>query len=194
MPPKTCVGLFSDRRQADAAIEELRQLGVGRDEISAAIRGQEGLDRFRGWDDQGNLRTADHDETASGEDRTAAGLTWLLVGGGATIVNPLVSPLIVGGALMAGLAGAVADVSDETVRSSNLEGIARVLYDRGMSEDEARYHAQRVGEGAILLAVDCNRWDPVQIRDILLRHGAEDRAANSRQGNQTSEATEALGR
>ena len=183
MPPKSCVGLFSDRRQTDAAIEELRRLGVSRDEISAAIRGQEGLERFRGWDEQGNLRTAERDDSGPGEDQAAVGLTWLLMGAGATIFNPLAAPIIAGGALMAGLAGAVADVADATV-PDNLEGIARLLYDRGMSEDEARYHDQRVREGAYLLVVDCNRWDPVQIRDILLRHGAEDRSGGASQENQ----------
>ena len=178
MPTQTCVGLFSDRRQADAAVEELRRLGTSRDDISVAFQGQEGLDRFHGWDEQGNFRRADQDDAGASPETAATGLAWLAMGAGTMVINPLAAPVIAAGALMGGLANVVADVAvpDE----GEQRGITGSLIAHGMTEDEARYHEGRVGEGAYLIAVhDCGRWDASRIRDILLRHGAEDRSGRA---------------
>jgi len=169
---RTCVGVFHDRRRADAAVDELRSLGFDRDAVSIVARGREGEERFRGWDDEDVDRGADRDrdrgDVGAGEGAAVGGLTGLLIGAGLMLI-PGVGPIFAVGPLAAGLAGAVTGAAAGAVTG----GIAAALIDLGVPEEEARYYESRVGEGAYLVTVDCAGRD-AEVRAILNRHGADE--------------------
>lgn len=174
----TCTGLFGRQEQVDAVIDELRGLGVSRQDLIIALPKGHAFEPPREHDGGGIKRTAD--QVVPSDEREAqaeggAGLSWLMATAGAAVVNPILSPLIVPGALAAGVMTKVADAvmpeEDQTV------GVA--LRQRGMAEGEARYHEDRVNDGAYLVIVEnCDRWGADRIREIMLRHGAEDRAGH----------------
>ena len=165
---RTCVGVFRDRAHADAAVDELRRLGLNREAISVVARGREGVDRFSGWDDDERAEGRGRDDVTAGEGAAIGGLTGLLIGAGLMLI-PGVGPIFAVGPLAAGLAGAVTGA----VAGAVTGGIAAGLIDLGVPEEEARYYESRVGEGAYLVTVDCAGRD-AEVREILRRHGADD--------------------
>lgn len=160
----TVVGLFHDRMHADAAVEELKRLGFGREDISVVARGQEGRDRFQGWDDDAR----DAKDVKPGEGAAVGGLAGLLIGAGLMLI-PGIGPVFAVGPLAAGLAGAVTGA----VAGAVTGGIAAGLIDLGVPEDEAQYYENRIGEGAYLVTVN-TAGRAAEAREVLLRHGAED--------------------
>lgn len=161
----TCIGVFHDRASADAAIDELRALGLGANDVSVVLQGREGVEKFRGWDDGGNYRT---DDVSAGEGAAVGGLTGLLLGAGLMLI-PGIGPVFAVGPLAAGLAGAVAG----GVTGAVTGGIAGGLIDLGVPEEDARYYERRIGEGSYLVTANCHGRDD-EVRDIMRRHGAED--------------------
>jgi len=162
----TCVGLFRDRGQADAAIDELHSIGFDRESISVVTRGREGQDRFTGWDDDDRFVSREPGVTA-GEGAAVGGLTGLLIGAGMMLI-PGIGPILAVGPIAAGLAGALTGVAAGAVTG----GIAGGLMDLGISDEDASYYESGVGSGSFLVTVNClGRTD--QVRDIMQRHGAE---------------------
>ena len=164
-----CVGLLSNRQQADAAVEELRQLGISPDDISVVLSGRGASSRLLGWEKQHHVGTAGTDHVEAGDGKRL-GVAWLALEAGSLTV-PLAGYAIAVGGLMVGLMGVAAKVAMAADHST----LAGALKELGMSEAEARYHEKRVAKGACLVVVDCSRCAANQIREILLRHGAEDR-------------------
>ncbi len=162
----TCVGLFNDRASADAAVDDLRAIGLDREDVSVVVQGREGVERFQGWDDRGEHRT-DGGDVSAGKGAAVGGLTGLLIGAGLMLI-PGVGPIFAVGPLAAGLAGAVTGAVGGAVTG----GIAGGLIHLGVPEEEARYYESRVGEGAFLVTVNCQGQD-AEVREILSRHGAE---------------------
>ena len=164
-----CVGVFQDRARADAAVDELRDLGWNREDISIVAQGREGEERFRGWDDADDDRGAGERDVSAGEGAAVGGLTGLLIGAGLMLI-PGVGPIFAVGPLAAGLAGAVTGAAAGALTG----GIAAGLIDLGVPEEEARHYERRVGEGAYLVSVHCAGRDDTAVRDVLRRHGADD--------------------
>ncbi|HEX2171715.1 MAG TPA: hypothetical protein VHL09_04665 [Dehalococcoidia bacterium] len=174
----TCSGLFTSRDQADAVIEELRRLGVTRDDLIVALPKGHAFQPPSAEHGGGAKRAVDSlkiDDQQEAQEEGGAGLSWLLLAGGASVVNPLLSPLIVPGALAAGIVGKVADA----VIPEDDQSVGVVMRTHGMSEEEAAYHEDRVNDGAYLILVEnCQRWGADTVREIMLRHGAEDRSGH----------------
>ena len=167
----TCVGVFRDRGQADAAVDELRSRGFGPEDMSVVARGREGADRFGGWDEQDKDRTDEHD-VGPGEGAVVGGVAGLLIGAGLMLI-PGVGPIFAVGPLAAALAGAVTGAAAGAATG----GIAAGLIHLGVSEEEATYYESRVGEGAYLVTVNCTgRYD--EVIQILRYHGAEDTSSS----------------
>lgn len=167
--PTLCIGLIADRERVDAAIDELRRLGVSADEVSAIVSGREAADRLESWEVLNAIRTAHVGDRRSSE-VMVGGLSWLALEAGALLV-PMAGYVLAVGWAVAGLIGSTLSVIHDWGRGT----LAESLTDLGMSEEEARYHERRVGQGTYLIVVNCTRWPAARIREILLRHGAEDR-------------------
>lgn len=174
--PTIVAGLFSQRHDLDAAIDDLRQSGVARDEIDVVAPDGEGVADLRQWAASEGQPVSDAaaPESPRAEREEGKGLTWMATGSTATAAAVTsFSPgiFLIPGALLGGAAAGIATAIDD-----QMEGrLARALTDLGMSQDDAIHHERRVTQDQhYLVLVSCANRDPVPVRDLLLRHGAED--------------------
>lgn len=137
------VGIFDDKRRAQKAIEELRNVGFGDDRLGVAARDQDVKEEVeRGL--KGRKGTHAEEGTAIGAaGGAAAGALWGL--GVAAGMLPAVGPVIAGGTLMAVLASAGLGAA--------AGGLAGVLVGWGIPEEEARKYEEDLQAGRILVAV-----------------------------------------
>jgi len=170
----TVVGVFTDRRQADAAVDDLRRAGFRDDQIGMAAR-----------DDKGTSTTTKEKGTYVEEGAVAGAVAGAGVGGliGLGVlagVIPVIGPAIAAGTLGVILANAAGGAAIATVIGA--------LVGMGIPEEEATYYEGEFKAGRILVTVHANgRAD--EARAILLRHGAYDRTTAA-----TTTATATAGR
>ncbi len=159
---KTVVGVFRSRNQAEKAVNELKEFGLGRDEISIVSR-----DESRSGVGKEGRMTSEVD--VAGQD-LSSGVAWgggiggaagLLAGAGALAI-PGVGPILAAGPLAALLTGAVTG------------GLAGGLVDYGIPEESGRKYEERVKQGDILTVVHAADDTAKKVEDILRRNGAED--------------------
>lgn len=156
--PKTVIGSFDSRQDAEQAVVALKRRGVKDDDISLVSR-----------DDR--QRTRDDGQGASMSNRSVGdGAAWgagigagagLLASAGALAI-PGIGPLIAAGPLAATLSGAAAG------------GLAGGLMDWGIPEQEARDFETKVKQGKTLCAVRCDDRQVDAVAEILRQHGARD--------------------
>ena len=174
-----CVGLLSDRQQADAAVEELRRQGISPEDVSVILSRRGVSGRLFDWEKQHHVGSAGLDHVEAGDGRRL-GLAWLAFEAG-SLTLPLAGYLIAVGGLVVGMAGVASRLAMIDDRS-----LAGALQELGMSAEEARYHEKRVAKGACLIVVDCSQCAAETVREVLLRHGAEDRMHQARQPGPTA--------
>src|SRR5512135_525337 len=157
----TVVGVFEDRRQADAAINELRKAGVREDQIGVASRHTEGEAATTTTGEQGTKW-----ETGAITGALAgAGLGGLVGLGIMAGVIPVIGPVIAGGTLAVILANAAGGAA--------IGGLLGALMGAGIPEEEARYYQGEFEAGRTLVTVTVDgRYDEAVA--ILHRHGAYD--------------------
>jgi len=158
--PGTVVGLFTDQPRAEQAIRDLKDAGFSDSQIGILMK-----DR----DEQ--RRMAEETGSKAGEGAAAGaiggglvgGVLGLLAGVGALAI-PGVGPLIAGGALASTLAGAGIGAA--------AGGLIGALVGMGIPEEEARYYAEGVREGGILVTVNAGNR-AAEAREILRAAGAD---------------------
>jgi uncharacterized protein (TIGR02271 family) len=141
----TIVGLFSDRSQAEAAINDLKRAGFAEDEIGVAMR-----DRTA----QGELVEDTGTQAAEGATK----------GGIGAIAIPGLGPIFAAGWLGSTLAGAGIGAA--------AGGILGALVGAGVPEEEARHFESGFKSGGILVTVKASRRAGEAV-DVLRRHGAD---------------------
>jgi predicted lipid-binding transport protein (Tim44 family) len=154
--PTTAVGVFTERAEAEAAVEDLRRAGFREDQIGVAR--QEAAEPEA---------PPTKGETRAAEGSVAGIVTGGVVGGmlGAVAAGaiPGVGPIIAVGLLAAVAGGAVAGVT--------LGGLAGTLIGMGVPETEAHSYAQHVAQGRTLVTVKADGRHATAVA-ILRRHGA----------------------
>jgi Heat induced stress protein YflT len=161
-------GLFTDRDEAVAAIEDLKAAGFRPEDVGVAMR-----DRTA----QGELVEDTGTKAAEGAAAGAVGggalgaLVGFLVGLGALAI-PGIGPVVAGGALATafGLAGGTAVAGAGIGAAAG--GIVGALVGMGIPEEEARYFERGFREGGVLVTVTGRDRAPEALR-ILERHGAD---------------------
>ncbi len=154
----TIVGIFPDRGSADDAIDELRKLGFGDDQIGFAVRGG----------------TATATDNQAGEGAGAGMLAGAGVGGAAAVASlfiPGIGPIMAAGILTTMVGGMAAGAA--------VGGIIGTLTGLGIPEDEAHYYESEFSEGRVLVTVR-PQGRQAEVLDIMVRHGArsiQDKAA-----------------
>jgi len=166
---KTVIGVFKSRGQAEKAIEELHNYGIGKDEISVVAK-DEGRAKEQGQGRGLESRSGmDMDMSVGGQD-VGEGVGWgggigaaagILAGAGALAI-PGIGPILAAGPLAAALTGAVTG------------GIAGGLVDYGIPETRGREYERKVKEGEILTVVKCSEDKSRRVADILRENGATD--------------------
>jgi hypothetical protein len=155
--PGTLIAAFSDRNEAQSAVEDLRSAGFEEDQIGFALRGTDVIEGGMAHDATG---------TKDGQGAVKGIATGSVVGGILGAVAAAVVPGIgpaVAGAMLAGAAGGAAG-------GAAVGGIFGALSGLGASEEEAVRYQQEFQSGKAIVAVQAGERYP-EACDIIQRHG-----------------------
>jgi hypothetical protein len=127
------IGVFSDARQADHFVAQLKQAGFRDDQIGVMARGRE-------------TRESPVEESALAGALTG-GTLGALTGAVLTVgLIPGIGPILAGGGLMVGLLGGAA-------AGATVGGVLGALIGLGVPEDRARHYESEVHAGRTLVVV-----------------------------------------
>jgi len=163
----TVVGVFTDDRQAEEAIDELRRAGFRDDQIGVARRRA---------DDELAEKETKREGTHAGTGAlagafTGAGLGALAGFGVLAGVMPVIGPAIAGGTLAVILSNAVGGAA--------VIGLIGALIGAGIPEEEAQYYNQEFEAGRTIVTVKAD-GQADEVEAILRRHGAYDMHTDGR--------------
>lgn len=168
---RRAIGVFSHRRDAEAALIELRDAGFPMNQVSLIAKDTNGNNNIAGVNT--NLGTGNKaDEAAKAGAATGGalgGLGGLLVGLGALAI-PGVGPVIAGGAAATALATTLAGGAIGAAAG----GLAGGLVGLGIPENRARVYGDRVNKGDHLVIVDGTEDEIHRAEPILKRRGIEE--------------------
>lgn len=139
----TAVGVFTDRVQAERAIEELHRAGFDDEQIGFVARNGE-----RMVDNVGNSDSRAETVTGAATGAVSGGIIGGIAGAAASLLIPGLGPAIAGGMLAAALGGAVLGAA--------AGGFAGALATMGVPEEEARYYESQLGAGRVILTVNAS--------------------------------------
>ena len=157
------IGLFDDRREAESAVQQLVNSGVGRDYISIVSR-----------DDNEDTRDLKSDDDTSGAAKgagigAALGGVGGLLAGLAGLAIPGIGPILAAGPIAAALGGALGGAG----LGAAAGGLIGALTDMGVPEHEARHYEEAVRQGSTLLTVRADDdADAERVATILENCGA----------------------
>lgn len=166
------VGVFPHRRDAEAAIRELRDAGFNMDHVSVVGKDLDANDQIAGAGVGTSATGNKADEGAKAGAATGGvlgGLTGLLVGLGALAI-PGIGPVIAGGALATALATTAAGGAIGAAAG----GLTGALVGLGIPEEQARLYNDRVNRGDYLVMVDGTDEEIRQAETILSRRGIQE--------------------
>jgi hypothetical protein len=154
----TLIGIFDSRYEAELALDELRQVGLGAQDVGFAIRGD---DAVAGGVITDALLTKDGQGAVKG--MVVGGVAGGLLGAAAVLVIPGAGPILALGVLASALGFGAAGIATG--------GILGAMVGLGISEDEARVYQKDFDAGRAIVAVQAHGRDS-EVRPILERHGA----------------------
>ncbi|MBK1987820.1 histidine kinase [Sphaerospermopsis aphanizomenoides BCCUSP55] len=163
---KRAIGVFSHRRDAEAALRELRNVGFPMSQVS--LIGKDTNGGVHRDVDRGN-RADEGLKTGAATGGALGGLGGLLVGLGALAI-PGVGPVIAGGAAATALATTLAGGAV----GAAVGGIAGGLVGLGIPEGRARVYSDRFQKGDYLVIVDGTDAEIHHAETILKRAGIEE--------------------
>lgn len=168
---RRAVGVFAHRRDAEAALTELRDAGFPMDRISLIGKHSDHDAPIAGVQTQ-SAKGNKADEGAKAGAATGGilgGLGGLLVGLG-TLAIPGVGPVILGGAAATALATTVTGGAIGAAAG----GLAGGLVGLGIPENRAKVYNDRVARGDYLVMIDGSQADVERAEGILRRHRIEE--------------------
>lgn len=165
------LGVFSDRRSAEAAINDLERAGYNPKEMSFVMK-----DQAEAQSVAENTGVSVGEGAVSGATTggVIGGIAGLLIGIGAIAV-PGIGALLIGGPLAAalGLTGAAATTVSGAVTGALAGGLVGALVNLGIPKEEAQVYQDRVQAGGVLLAVPADPVNGTDSRTIMANHGAD---------------------
>lgn len=165
------IGVFSDRTEAEDAIDELKNADYDAKDISVVTRDRDDAQVIH--DNTGSTMGGDI-ATGATTGAVIGGLAGLLIGIGA-IAIPGIGGLLIAGPLAAalGLTGAAATTISGAATGAVAGGLVGALVGIGVPQEDATYYEGRVREGGILVAVPTRERNEDDVRDILEDNGAD---------------------
>lgn len=166
------VGVFPNRRTAEAALHDLRNASFPMDRVSVVGKDADRHDRIAGVEmsDRATGNKADEGaKTGAATGAALGGLGGLLVGLGALAI-PGVGPVIAGGALATALATTAAGGAIGAAAG----GLTGALVGLGIPEERARFYNDRVNRGDYLVMLDGTQDELYGAQAILNRHGIQE--------------------
>ena len=154
---RTVVGLFARRRDADAAIRDLKAAGFRDSQVGVALQDRE---------EQGDLLEPPRAKEAEGAavGAVSGGLVGGLIGLLGSLLIPGVGPILVGGVLASILTGAGIGAATG--------GIIGALVALGVPEADARHFDEGLRSGRTLVTVDAGARTAEALM-VLDRHGMD---------------------
>jgi len=169
---KRAIGVFPHRRDAEAALSELRDAGFPMTQVSLIGKHTNGHSTTGVDRNVGTGNKADEGAKAGAATGGAlGGLGGLLVGLGALAI-PGIGPVIAGGAVATALATTVAGGAIGAAAG----GVVGGLVGLGIPEDRARVYNDRLQKGDYLVIVDGTETEIHHAEAILKRRGIQEYA------------------
>ncbi|BAZ15697.1 multi-sensor signal transduction histidine kinase [Calothrix sp. NIES-4071] len=167
------IGVFEHRRDAEAALTELRDAGFSMDEVSIIGKDAGGnvntsVGGATGTDLRGN-KADDGAKAGAATGAALGGLGGLLVGLGALAI-PGVGPVLLGGAAATALATAATGAGIGAAAG----GITGGLVGLGIPENKARVYNDKLNRGDYIVMVDATDDEVRRAEAILRRHNIQD--------------------
>lgn len=172
---RRAIGVFPYRRDAEAALAELRESGFVMDNVSVVAKDADHDDQLAGADLSNRVAPQDATKVDEGAKAGAAtggalgGLGGLLVGLG-TLAIPGVGPVIAGGAVATALTTALAGGAIGAAAG----GLTGALVGLGIPDDQAKIYNDRVARGYYLVLVDGTETEITRAEAILNGRGVQD--------------------
>jgi len=165
---KTIVGVFNSVQDAHAAVGELQAQGISREDISVvANKSATGYDTMEDRDKTSDV-VAD-----AGIGAAIGGVGGLLLSAAGALTIPVIGPILAAGPIAAALTGAGIGAA--------AGGLVGALTESGVPEEDAKYYAEGVRRGDVLVTVRTDETHADRVCDVLDRHDAidvEDRVQN----------------
>jgi hypothetical protein len=172
----TTIGVFSNKENAENAVNELREMGVPETHLSYV---------YKNDDEEVETHHVDEDHDTDKEIGKQAGIgagEGLAAGGvigglaGLAVINgvlPGLGTLFVAGPLATalGLTGGAATIASGAMTGAAAGGLVGALGGLGVGAKEAKDYEERVKGGDVLVAVDS---DMPGVMNVLTKHDAED--------------------
>ncbi len=164
-------GIYTQRSDAENAVDALRQAGFRSTDISVLLPENEGTKDFA---HEKHTKAPEGAVTGAGTGVVVGGALGWLVGIGALAI-PGLGPFIAAGPIMAALAGAGV--------GGTVGGLTGALVGMGIPEYEAKRYEGRVKQGGILFSVHCDdsNWTK-KAKQILEHTGAQDVSSTGESG------------
>jgi hypothetical protein len=165
-------GVFSNRQEAEEALNELKGSGFPMDNISIIARDVDQGAQLGGA--EMSDRIGNKDVAAStgivGEVAAASTLGSVLVGL-SSLAIPGVGPIIAAGTVATAL---VATVASTGVEAAAISGLVRALTDLGIPEEQARTYSDRLHQGNYLVILDATDDEIRRAEAIFSNRGIQD--------------------
>ncbi|ARV60932.1 histidine kinase [Nostocales cyanobacterium HT-58-2] len=177
--PKRAVGVFSNRRDAEDALYELRDSGFPIDRVSVIKRDADRNDNIAGTEVREGIGNKSDEGATVGavSGGVLGGLTGLLVGLG-TLAIPGIGPIMLAGATATALATTLAGAGIGAAAG----GLLGALIGLGIPEERARVYNERVERGHYLVIIDGTDAEIARAEEILRRQGIEEFEVFNRPG------------
>ena len=168
---KRAIGVFPHRRDAEAALTELRDAGFSMNQVSLIAKDGDRSNPVGGVNTQTGVGNKAGESATAGAVTGGAlgGLGGLLIGLGALAI-PGIGPVIAGGAVATALATTAAGGAIGAAAG----GITGGLVGLGIPENRARGYSDRINKGDYLVIVDGTDEEIRHAEAILKRRGIED--------------------
>ncbi|AFY34685.1 general stress protein [Calothrix sp. PCC 7507] len=168
---RRAVGVFSNRRNAEQALHELKHSGFPMDRVSVIARDADREDDIAGTPVQERVgdKADDGAKVGAATGGALGGLTGLLVGLGALAI-PGIGPVMLAGAAATTLATTLAGAGIGAVAGS----LIGALIGLGIPEERARVYNERVQRGDYLVIIDGTDAEIAQAEAILHQRGVEE--------------------
>ncbi|MBW4627075.1 MAG: histidine kinase [Brasilonema octagenarum HA4186-MV1] len=176
---KRAVGVFSNRRDAEGALYELRESGFPIDKVSVIKQDADRNDEIAGTEVRENIGNKSDEGATVGavSGGVLGGLTGLLVGLG-TLAIPGIGPIMLAGATATALATTAAGAGIGAAAGSLLGALVGL----GIPEERARVYNERVERGDYLIIIDATDAEIAKAEEILKRRGIEEFDVYDRSG------------
>ncbi len=169
----TIIGVFNERDEAEKAVQELQDMGIGNTDISYVRGGHDG-----------DMEVTD----AAGDvakDTTAGAASGAVTGGilgtvaGLAVANgilPGLGTLFVAGPLATalGFTGAAATTAAGALTGAAAGGLVGALGGLGVSASEAKNYEDRVRSGGTLVTAKIDDYDESEVRSVFKQYDADD--------------------